>query len=107
MKRLVIAFLLAPAAAPLLIGLMLGFEGVFGLSYIFAGPIAVFAYAVTLLLGLPTFLWFRKRRWLSFWYFAIGGAILGLAPLAFFAMTAAPLELSFLAAQALLFTAIG
>jgi hypothetical protein len=105
-KRLVIAFALAPAAVPLLIVLVFVLGGDFGVSYVFAGPIAIFAYAVTLLLGLPTFLWFRRRRWLSFWHFAIGGAVLGLAPLAFFAVIAAPLALSFLAVQPLGYAAI-
>jgi hypothetical protein len=107
-KRLVAAFVLAPATVPLLLVVVVcTLGGDVGFSYIFAGPIAIFAYAVTLLLGLPTFLWFRKRRWLALWHFAIGGAVLGLAPLTFFAGLGGPLALSFVAAQALGFAGIG
>jgi hypothetical protein len=43
--------------------------------------LSFFTYAVTIVLGAPLVIWFRRRRWSELWRYAVGGAVLGVVPL--------------------------
>jgi len=73
--RIILGFIVAPLASGLLQGLIVGnWPAVF--------MALVFAYRFTLVLGLPTFLIFRRFRWLKAWHAMTAGFGLGMvAPL--------------------------
>jgi hypothetical protein len=80
--RVILAFLLAPAAAPALIGLASIHSSMAGIWVIALG-VAAFTYATTLIAGIPAYFVLRAKNWLKWWHFALGGAVLGLLPALF------------------------
>jgi hypothetical protein len=77
--RVVSAFLLAPAVAPLLIALTSFHPSMAGV-WIVALGVAAFTYGTALLAGVPAYFLFRLKKWLKWWQFVLGGALLGLLP---------------------------
>ena len=71
MKRIILGFALAPLASGLLQGIIMGTFG----AVIFAW---VFAYPISLVLGIPAFILFRKKSWLKMWQVTLAGTILGI-----------------------------
>src|SRR5688500_18632998 len=79
--RIIAAFLIAPLITPLLLlGLaqlkteefdLVELQGIF----IF---FAMFAYAATILFGLPTFFLFRAQRWNNMLLYVLAGGLIGL-----------------------------
>ena len=74
MTRVIVAFLLVPLVYPISVLVKGGDEALAGALWV--GSITVPA---TALLGVPFFLLFRRRNWLRFWQFVVGGFVLGLA----------------------------
>jgi hypothetical protein len=78
MLRLLLAFATAPIA-PLVIVAPVTFA-YYG-SFDAAGPFAFisifYGYPAMLLLGMPLFLFHRKKHWLGWWQITIGGALVG------------------------------
>jgi hypothetical protein len=72
MLRPVIAFLVAPMAVPLLLAAQYFVPGAAGISPwdIFT---AVIAYAGAFLVGLPTYLFLKDKKWTAFWMAPIAG----------------------------------
>lgn len=75
MLRPMMAFLVAPLAVPLLLAAVLSVPGASRTSLdLLVGLIVVIVtYADTFLVGLPTYLFLRKRKWTAFWVSPIGG----------------------------------
>jgi hypothetical protein len=79
--RIIAGFLIAPLITPLvLLGVaqlkteeldLVGLQGIF----IF---VAMFAYAATILFGLPAFFLFRARRWNNMILYVLAGGLIGL-----------------------------
>lgn len=84
MKRVVLAFLIAPATALLLAAVADGIGYVLGSSLKLSGLglvlTAVYAYPTAVILGIPTFLVFRHRGWFRWWQFVLGGMVIGCIP---------------------------
>ena len=73
MKRVWAAFLICALAYPLVV-LLSGSVGAVG------GAIMVATFTVTAcLIGIPVFAWYRARQWLTWWQFALGGGVIGIA----------------------------
>jgi hypothetical protein len=77
--RIILAFLLAPAVAPALIGLASIHPSMAGIWVIALG-VAAFTYATTLVAGIPAYFLLRARNWLKWWHLTLGGTVLGLLP---------------------------
>lgn len=90
--RLILAFIAAPTiAAIVLYGLFAGLS----VSVPFPGFIvatAIVAMAITLLLGIPTYLFFNAWQLASLRAYVLGGLVLGFVPGAFFAITSGATE---------------
>ena len=82
---LLLAAMLVPVAAA--VGLVFndfslrGIQAAFG----YAAMLAVFTLPITLLVGLPLLIWYRRAHWHAWYYFVFGGAVLGLLPVLVFA----------------------
>jgi hypothetical protein len=107
MVRVIAALVLVPLLYPLSILVAGGREGIAGA--LFVGSITV---PGSLLLGVPFFVLARRRNWLHWWQFCLGGFVLGLlfASLALFlgwevALFFAPYFSFFGATHALVFLA--
>lgn len=81
MKRIVAAFLLAPLAVPLAVTLLLAAASGVGDQVMLGPVIALYTVPVTLVAGVPALLVFRRMRWGRLWQFALGGALIGIAPI--------------------------
>lgn len=84
MRRVVLAFLIAPATALLLAGLADGIGLIFGESLAFLRPATaltlIYAYPTAVILGIPAFYLFRRCAWIEWWHFALGGVVIGNIP---------------------------
>jgi hypothetical protein len=85
MKRIVLAFLVAPLVPVLLLALvdLIGSSGAAshsGNGALFALVVFVFVYPATAILGIPVYLYFRRKGWHQWWRVLLGGACIGLAP---------------------------
>ena len=78
-SRVVFAFLLAPAVAPLVIAVASLHPSMAG-AWIVALGVAAFTYGTALLAGVPVYFLFRSKKWLNWWQFTLGGTLLGLLP---------------------------
>jgi hypothetical protein len=78
-RRVILAFLLAPAVAPALIGLASIHPSMAGM-WVMALGVAAFTYVTTLIAGVPAYFVLRAKNWLKWWHFTLGGAVLGLLP---------------------------
>jgi len=83
MKRAVIGFLAAPVIGASCLNIALAFIWgrnspgfYFSEAVMFFG--ALFAYPPALLLGVPLFVAFLRRGWLSWWASVLGGALVGI-----------------------------
>ena len=79
MKRIIIAFLIAPLA-PVIFYSLLTNSNLFGI--IFSIPwdfllIGMFTYPIALVFGIPTYILFLRKGWRSMKSYALGGAIIG------------------------------
>jgi len=94
MLRPVIAFLISPMAVPLLLAAYFFVPGArrTGLDDLMNVVIALVAYAGAFLVGLPTYLYMREKKWTAFWIAPIAGfmvavvswyVFIGLSPLLF------------------------
>ena len=72
MNRILLGFLVVALAYPLL-ALLTG--GQFGAGGALA--VATFTVPVTVLLGWPAFAFFKRRGWLKWWQFGMGGLTVG------------------------------
>ena len=94
MWRLVLGIVLAPLSTPLAILVLFTVEYLLGLgwfngkdyslvitsAWVYAWFATPLAYSVALLLAIPSFLWFRRRGWLSFLHAVGAGTLLGTIP---------------------------
>ena len=84
MKRVVLAFLIAPATGLLLAGIADGIGLIFAEKLDLLGPAialtAIYSYPTAVLLGIPAFYLFRRFGWLAWWHFVLGGAVIGCIP---------------------------
>jgi hypothetical protein len=78
-RRVIVAFLLAPATIPfgviawtLMTGVHLRESTVVGSIY------AAFTYSAALLIGVPVYLAFSRRAWTAWWQYAAAGAVTGI-----------------------------
>jgi len=71
MKRIVLGFIFAPIASGLLQGALMGNLG----APLFA---LLFAYPFSIVLGVPTFIFFQKNGWLKLWQVLLAGTTLAI-----------------------------
>src|SRR5512144_1291607 len=85
MKRVFLAFLLAPLV-PLLILELVDIAGSSGGTRssgnagLFAIIMLLYVYPTTAMVGLPVFCLFHRRGWYQWWRVLIGGVCIGVAP---------------------------
>lgn len=79
MKRIVLAFLVAPLAVPALFGAWILAQGAPGDSLLFAAVTGLYTYGAALIAGLPAVFLYRHMGWTRAWQFAAGGFVLGAA----------------------------
>jgi hypothetical protein len=79
----VVSFLVAPIAPSLIFGVVHPISPDLGGILRATMVMLISSFAVVILLGLPIFLWFRRRGWVS-WYHALsGGSLAMVLPVAF------------------------
>ena len=74
--RIIAAFVLAPGLFPL--GLVASGSG--NWEQLAAFVIAGYAYAATIVVGIPGFLLLRTRQLLNLWIFTLGASVIGVVP---------------------------
>src|SRR5690348_10859324 len=78
MNRTLTAFAIAPLASPALIAAYVGVGNTSDGAMVLSLEIStVFAYVGALFIGLPIFLFFRKRGWTAFWIAPVLGFVIG------------------------------
>ena len=84
MKRVLLAFLIAPATALLLAGMADGIGFIFAGRLDLLGPAialtTIYSYPTAVILGIPAFYLFRRSGWIEWWHFVLGGAAIGCIP---------------------------
>jgi zinc transporter ZupT len=85
MKRIVLAFLVAPLVPLLLLALVDVIGSPEGSRHsengtLFAIIVFLYVYPATAMLGIPVFLLFRRKGWYEWWRALIGGVCIGIAP---------------------------
>ena len=75
--RVVLAYLVAPAFAPLLIASNALNPTMAGV-WVVALAVAAFTYGTTLIVAAPAYFLFQSKKWFKWWHFVIAGAVLGL-----------------------------
>ena len=90
LARIALGFIIGPAVGLLLLGLVWcplsssnpsdSFSACWGggaVVFMVAGLGALFAYPAAIVFGVPLFLIFRRRAWLRWWQFGLGGVLVG------------------------------
>jgi hypothetical protein len=82
---LLFAALLVPLSAAILVALKdFSIAGIQA-AFTYAVMLAAFTVPITLLVGLPLLIWYRRAGWHGWHHYVIGGAGLGLLPVVVFA----------------------
>ena len=80
MPRIIAAFLLSPAIIPLCFAVAVVVRNGVGEQLIIPAIMLMYAYLVSIALGVPSLFLFRHRGWRRLWQFALSGALFGIAP---------------------------
>ena len=113
MKRVVLAFLIAPATALLLAGMADGIGFIFSEKLDLFGPAialtTIYSYPTAVILGIPALYLFRRSGWVEWWHFVLGGAVIGCIPplVVLFAFVRVPLPEFFRDADLLTLCGLG
>ena len=82
--RTIVAFLVAPLVVPVSFWIVQALTDSVGfrLDSLVGAMLnyGAYAYLIAALLGLPAYLMFCRKKWVAFWQYAFGGAILGVVP---------------------------
>src|SRR5512143_617985 len=81
MKRVLLAFALAPSVVPLVALAAIAGLGGLSQSNLLVVPMVLVMYFVTIVVGVPLFVLYWAREWFASTQFLAGGACLGVAPL--------------------------
>lgn len=77
MRRIVIAFLVAPAIVPAFFGVYAALQGAGPDALPIAAVAGLYAYLSTLIAGVPATYAYHRLGWIRWWQFALGGFVLG------------------------------
>lgn len=82
MRRLVVAALVSPAAAPVLLLVFLIASGSRDRgAYLMTLIVTAYTYAATATLVVPLVWLFERRKWVHLWQAALAGVLLGAVPI--------------------------
>ena len=89
-RRVILAFILAPAVVPVAVA---GWALATGVrapeSLVLASVYGAFTYGTAAALGLPFFRLSERKGWTRAWQYAVAGAMIGLVPLLMISLAAA------------------